>query len=97
MAPPRMEWLRSFPVHHGPSADGTQSRERGRRRYERALARLRDADIPTRADPEAGAREYVERRAQWETDIAAVAPALGYRMEEVDRAGYGGASRAVGG
>lgn len=87
----------NFPVHHGPSADGTQSRERGRLRYERALLRMREAEIPTRGDTEAGAREYVELRASWEPDIQAVAPALGYRMEEVDTAGYGGASRAVGG
>ena len=86
----------NFPVHEGPSADGTQSRERGRLRYEQALLRLREADIPTRANPEAGAREYVELRARWEPDIAAVAPALGYRMEEVDTAGYGGATRASG-
>lgn len=79
----------NFPVHQRPSADGAQSRERGRLRYERALLRLREAGIPTRADPEAGAREYVEARAGWEPGIEAVAPALGYRMEEVDRAGYG--------
>jgi hypothetical protein len=38
----------------------------------------------------------VELRAKWEPDIEAVAPALGYRMEEVDRAGYGGTARAAG-
>jgi hypothetical protein len=85
----------NFPVHHRPSADGTESRERGRLRYERALLRLRDAGVPTRADPEAGAREYVDARASWAPRIEAVAPALGYRMEEVDTAGYGG--RAAGG
>jgi hypothetical protein len=87
----------NFPVHQGSSADGAQSRERGRLRYERALLRLREADIPTRQDPDAGAREYAELRAKWEPDIEAVAPALGYRMEEVDTAGYGGGARAAGG
>ena len=87
----------NFPAHHGPSMDGTQSRERGWLRYERALLRLREADIPTREDPEAGAREYVELRAKWEPGIEAVAPALGYRMEEVDRAGYGTRAGAAGG
>jgi hypothetical protein len=87
----------NFPVHRRPSSDSPQTRERGRLRYERALLRLREADIPTREDPEAGAREYVELRAKWEPGIEAVAPALGYRMEEVDTAGYGGASRAEGG
>jgi hypothetical protein len=55
----------SFPVHDGQSGDSPQSRERWRRRYERALLRLREADIPTRPDPDAGAREYVELRAHW--------------------------------
>lgn len=76
----------SFPVHHGPSADTSQSRERWRRRYEQALLRLRTAGIPLRADTDTGAREYVELRASWEPDIEALAPALGYRMDEVDRA-----------
>jgi hypothetical protein len=87
----------NFSMHHGPPADSPQSRERGRLRYERALLRLREAGVPTREDPESGAREYVELRAKWEPGIEAVAPALGYRMEEVDRAGYGGATRAGGG
>lgn len=87
----------NFPVHQGPSGDSTQSRERGRLRYERALQRLREAGIPTRADPEAGAREYVAVRASWEPGIEAVAPALGFRMEQVDRAGYGGRPIAAGG
>jgi hypothetical protein len=87
----------NFPVHPAPPDDGPASRQRARLRYERALLRLREAGIPTRADPEAGAREYAGLRAGWEPDIAAVAPALGYRMEEVDRVGYGGASRAAGG
>lgn len=86
----------NFPVHPGPSAGSPQSRERGRLRYERALLRLREADIPTREDPEGGARGYGELRAKWEPGIEAVAPALGYRMEEVDRAGYGGASHGGG-
>lgn len=85
----------NFPVLHEPSARGAQAPDRGRLRYERALLRLREAGVPLRADTDAGAREYVELRARWEPDIAGVAPALGYRMEEVDTAGYGGASRGV--
>ncbi len=84
---------RNFPVHRGRSAGTTDSRERGRLRYRRALLRLREAGVPTREDAEGGAGEYVELRAKWEPGIEAVAPALGYRMEEVDRAGYGAASR----
>jgi hypothetical protein len=84
----------NFPVHNEPSADSAQSRERSRLRYGRALQRLRRAGIPTREDPDAGAREYVELRAAWEPAIEALAPALGYRMEEVDTAGHGGRPRA---
>lgn len=77
----------SFPVHADPSADGLRSRERWRMRYGQALQRLREAGIPTRDDSDAGAQEYVELRAKWEPGIEALAPALGFRMEDVDRAG----------
>jgi len=86
----------NFPVHPE-AADSAQSRERWRQRYERALERLRKAGIPTRADPEAGAREYVTLRASWEPGIEALAPALGFRVDEVDRAGFSGRPRATGG
>jgi hypothetical protein len=84
----------NFPVHADPSVDNARSRERWRRRYEQAVLRLREAGIPTRADSEAGAREYVELRAKWEPGIEALAPALGFRMEDVDVAGYGGHRQA---
>ena len=87
----------NFPVHHGPPADGAQSRERGRLRYERALLRLREAGVPTREDPEAGAREYVESRAKWEPGIAAVArlfgPASGALRRGAEAAASGGWDR----
>jgi hypothetical protein len=86
----------NFPVHPGPSADSPESRERWRARYGQALLRLRQAGIPTRDDTEAGAREYAELRAKWEPGIEAIAPALGYRMEEVDRAGFGARLRPAG-
>jgi hypothetical protein len=87
----------NFPVHDGRSANDPQSRERWRRRYDQALRRLREAGIPTRDDAEAGAREYVERRAHWEPGIEALAPALGYRLEDVDTAGHGERARAASG
>jgi hypothetical protein len=77
----------TFPVDDAPSAASRRSRERWRLRYGQALLRLREAGIPTRADAEAGADEYVELRASWEPGIEALAPALGFRMEEVDVAG----------
>jgi hypothetical protein len=86
-----------FPVRHGPngpSSDSRRSRERWRLRYGEARQRLDSAGIPTRADAEAGGREYAEARATWEPAIEALAPALGYRMEEVDTAGHG--ARAAG-
>jgi hypothetical protein len=81
-------------VRRGSSAYSPGSRERWRLRYGRALARLREAGIPTRADSEPGAREYVELHAKWEPSIEALAPALGFTMEEVDTAGYSGVSSA---
>lgn len=88
---------RSYPVHRGPAVDTPQSRERWRLRYGRALLRLREAGIPTRADEEAGAHEYIALRATWEPDIEALAPTLRFRMEEVDPASYSGSPRAAGG
>jgi len=87
----------SFPVRDAPALESAPSRERSRQRYRQALLRLREAGIPTRADPEAGASEYAGLRARWEPGIEALAPALGFRMEEVDRAAYGGHPRAAGG
>lgn len=85
----------NFPVHADPSVNSPQSHERWRTRYDQALARLREAGIPTRDDAEAGAREYIRLRAEWEPGIQAVAPALGYRMEDIDTAGYGGRPRGT--
>ncbi len=84
-----------FPVHVEPSANNAGSRERSRLRYEQAIVRLREAGIPTRGDTHVGAREYVETRAVWEPEIEALAPALGYRMEEVDAAGHSGRLRVA--
>jgi len=88
--------IRNFPVSRAPATDTTRSRERWRSRYDQAVQRLRAAGIPTRADTEAGAREYVEMRAKWEPGIEGLVPALGYRMEDVDRAGSGARPRAAG-
>lgn len=82
-----------FPVHDQASADNLTSRERSGQRYQQALRRLREAGIPTRADPEVGAREYADIRAGWEPEIEGLAPALGYRMEDVDAVGHSGSLR----
>jgi hypothetical protein len=78
-----------FPVRLPPSMDGRQAHGRWRLRYAQALVRLREAGIPIRADSEAGADEYVKLRATWEPSIEALAPALGFRIEDVDRVSYG--------
>ena len=83
----------NFPVRHSPP-DSAQFHERSQVRYGQALQRLREAGIPTRVDAEGGAHEYVELRAIWEPALEALAPALGYRMEEVDTAGHGRRSPA---
>ena len=79
----------SFPVHEAGSADSQQSRERWQMRYGQAVLRLREAGVPTREDTEAGAHEYLALRANWGPGIEALAPALGFPMEEVDKAAYG--------
>jgi hypothetical protein len=66
-----------FPVRDVAAADSQRSPERWRLRYAQAVLRLREAGIPTRADQEAGAREYVELRARWDPGIEALAAALG--------------------
>ena len=77
----------SFPGHDRPPRNSTRPHERWSQRYARAVVRMRDAGIPTRADQESGLREYGELRARWEPAIEGLAGALGWRMEEVDRAG----------
>jgi hypothetical protein len=62
------------------------AREAWRKRYHQGLARLRAAGIATRHDEEAGAGEYVALRAEWEDHIRALAPAMAFRMEDVDPA-----------
>ncbi len=66
---------RSFPMSRDPSAGDPHPEERWRLRYRNALLRLRDAGIPIRPDPEAGAREYARLRADWEPGLEALAPA----------------------
>ena len=88
---------KNFPMQPEPSASSASSGDRWVRRYDQALQRLRAAGIPTRADPKAGAREYVEARAQWEPGIQALAPALGFRIEDVDSAGFGARPHGAGG
>jgi hypothetical protein len=65
--------------------DGVRTHERWSRRYARAVARMRDAGIATRADQKSGLREYVELRVRWEPAIESLADALGWSLEEVDR------------
>lgn len=86
-----------FPVPDAPRPDGTRMQERWSQRYAQALARMREAGIPTRSDQEAGAREYVQLRSRWDPDIEALTHSLRWRMEEVDPAGRGGRPPAPGG
>jgi hypothetical protein len=66
---------------------GERAAEGWRRRYYRAIERLRRAGIETRADLEAGAAEYVALRAGWGPAIAWLAPFMAFGMDEVDPAG----------
>jgi hypothetical protein len=76
----------TFPVDDRKFVGSPESRKCRRVRYERALQRLQEVGLPTRADWEIGAREYVELRAAWEPCIEALAHTLGYDMEDIDGA-----------
>ncbi len=62
-------------------------REQWRRRYLAGLRRLRQAGIQTFRDEQSGAEAYVALRSRWDAYIRALAPALGYSMEEIDPVG----------
>jgi len=57
-----------------------------RARYFAALRRLRQAGLPLVADEATGAELYVTLRGRWDPLIAALAPAMGYSMDEIDPA-----------
>jgi hypothetical protein len=64
-----------------------QTLESWRRRYFAALKRLRQANIQTIADEQAGFEIYVSLRSEWNNYITSLAPQMAYGMEEVDSAG----------
>jgi hypothetical protein len=57
-----------------------------RRRYFAALGQLREAGLETRTDEAAGAGEYVDMRREWDPYVRTLAPAMGFKMEEIDPA-----------
>jgi hypothetical protein len=57
------------------------------RRYAAALRRLKQAGIETVADEQAGAELYASLRARWQSQVATLARAMGYKMNEIDPAG----------
>jgi len=64
-----------------------RARQRWRRRYFAALRRFRQAGIATISDEQAGVATYLELRTAWQMHIRTLAPALGYKMDEIDPAG----------
>jgi hypothetical protein len=73
-----------------PAADTPPDAEtlgRWRRRYAAALRRLQQAGIQTVADERAGAEVYASLRGHWDHYVAALAPFMAYRMDEIDPAG----------
>lgn len=64
-----------------------ETRARWRRRYKAALRRLQQAGIQTIADEAAGAELYCSLRARWDPHVQTLAPALAYKIDEVDPAG----------
>lgn len=64
-------------------APGEEELTRWRLRYFAALRRLQDAGIETRTDEHSGAREYTEMRRKWNPCIGALAPAMGFAIDQV--------------
>lgn len=62
--------------------------DRWRRRYLDALLRLRRAGIATAVDVRAGADAYVAARARWDRHVSALAPVMGYSVEQIDPASH---------
>jgi hypothetical protein len=63
--------------------EAAEDEERWRRRYEQTLARLTAEGVATRADAEAGWREYRARRRDWESRLRRLSHHLGYDWDEV--------------
>ena len=64
-----------------------QTIQRWRERYHAAVARLREAGIPTMGDEEKGAEIYVSQRARWDRYIVAFAQHMEHSMDQIDPAG----------
>lgn len=64
-----------------------EASDRWRRRYRSGVQRLRRAGIETTTDEEVGAEAYVSLRSRWDPLIARLAPAMAYRMDQIDPAG----------
>lgn len=54
-----------------------------RQRYLQAIERLRQEDIETVPDVEAGVQEYIKMRRRWEPYVMAIAHYMGYRWNQV--------------
>jgi hypothetical protein len=63
------------------------TKDRWRRRYFAACRRLRQADIQTIADEQAGAENYVVLRAKWDRYITSFASDMAHEIDVIDPAG----------
>ena len=72
-------------AHGEPPDDAT--RDRWRRRYLAAAARLREAGVKIRTDERRGVEIYISLRAEWEHRIRMLAASMEYVMVEVDPGG----------
>ena len=70
-----------------PRSPDEEACERWRRRYRSAVQRLRRAGIEVTTDEQVGAEAYVSLRGRWDPLIARLAPAMAYRMDQIDPAG----------
>jgi hypothetical protein len=73
--------------HEQASPSSGEASDRWRRRYRSGVQHLRRAGIEATADDQAGAEAYVLLRSRWDPLIARLAPAMAYRMDQIDPAG----------
>jgi hypothetical protein len=71
----------------GRSASDSQTLDRWRGRYHRAISRLQQAGIRTALDTRLGAERYVTLRSEWDPLVRRLAPSMAYSIEEIDPAG----------
>jgi hypothetical protein len=69
---------------NAPAEVDEDTRQRWLQRYEYALARLREARVPTVADPTTAAEEYVQLRREWDAKLRAIVHYMHRDIRSID-------------